>query len=119
MLETFGSPTVTASLSSTGSFSHLVAVLSARLPDGTDYVLGEGGVPLNKLSRAPRPVTIRLAFWANTLPAGSKVRLTLAATSTAESASNLVYFSSVPDGSKLTVGKIKLTVPVLLKPISG
>ena len=74
-------------------------------------MLGEGGVPLNKLSKTPKPVTIRLAFWANTLPAGSKVRLTLAATSTAESASNLVYFSSVPDGSTLTVGKVTLTVP--------
>jgi ABC-2 type transport system ATP-binding protein len=119
LLETFGSPTVMASLSSRTSFAHLVAVLSARLPDGADYVLGEGGVPLNKLSKTPRPVTIRLAFWANTLPAGSKVRLTLAATSTAQSASNLVYFSSVPDGSTLTVGKVTLTVPVLLKPISG
>ena len=116
--ETFGSPTVTASLSSTTSFPHLVAVLSATLPDGSDYIVGEGGVPL-KLTRKPKSVTIRLAFWATTLPAGSKVRLTLAATSTAQSSSNLVYISSVPDGSKLTVGKVTLTVPVLLKPISG
>jgi ABC-2 type transport system ATP-binding protein len=118
LLETFGSPTVTATLSSRTAFPHLVAVLSARLPDGSDYVLGEGGVPL-KLSKTPKPVTIRLAFWANTLPAGSRVRLTLAATSTAQSASNLVYFSSVPDGSTLTVGKVALTVPLLAKPISG
>jgi len=118
LLETFGSPTVTAALSSRTAFPHLVAVLSARLPDGTDYVLGEGGMPL-KLSKTPKPFTIRLASWANTLPAGSKVRLTLAATSTAESSSNLVYFSSVPDGSTLTVGKVTLTVPLLTKPISG
>ena len=118
LLETFGSPTVTATLSSRTAFPHLVAVLSARLPDGSDYVLGEGGVPL-KLSKTPKPVTIRLAFWANTLPAGSKVHLTLAAASTAESPGNLVYFSSVPDGSTLTVGKVTLTVPLLAKPISG
>ncbi|MGZ4440222.1 MAG: hypothetical protein ACXVZN_07650, partial [Gaiellaceae bacterium] len=118
LLETFGSPTVTATLSSRTAFPHLVAVLSARLPDGSDYVLGEGGVPL-KLSKAPKPVTIRLAFWADTLPAGSKVRLTLAATSTAQSPANLVYFSSVPDGSTLTVGKVTLTVPLMTKPISG
>ncbi len=118
LLETFGSPTVTATLSSTSSFPHLVAVLSARLPDGSDYVIGEGGTKLT-LSRKPKQVTIRLAFWANTLPAGSKIRLTLAATSTAESAGNIIYISSVPDGSKLTVGKVTLTLPVLLKPISG
>lgn len=118
LTETFGSPTVTATLSSTSSYPHLVAVLAARLPDGSDYVIGEGGVPLT-LSRTPKPVVIRLAFWATTLPAGSKVSLTLAATSTAYDPGNLVYFSGVPDGSKLTVGKVTLRIPVLQKPISG
>ncbi len=113
LLETFGSPTVTATLSTKTAFPHLVAMLSARLPDGTNYVIGDGGVKLS-VTRVPKKVTIRLAFWANTLPTGSKLRLTLAATS-----SDVIYISGVPDGSSLTVGKVTLTLPVLLKPISG
>ena len=114
LIETFGSPTVTATVSSTTGYPHLVAVLSARLPDGTDYVLGESGVP----HHIGKQVTIRLASWADTLPAGSKVRLTLAATSTAQSPGNLVYFSGWPDAARATIGKVTVTIPVLVKPIS-
>jgi len=53
------------------------------------------------------------------LPRGSRLRLTVAATSTAQSAQDLLYLLSVPRSARLTVGPAKLTLPVLAKPISG
>src|SRR5207249_4515437 len=57
-IETFGDATVTASVASAAPVAHLVGVLSAIAPDGTETVVSEGGVPLRVLAKSRR-VTIR------------------------------------------------------------
>jgi predicted acyl esterase len=117
-LETFGTPVVRVSISSRAGYRHLVAVLSALKPDGGELVITDGGIELPKLSAKPRTVTIRLADEITPIPARSRLRLTLAATSTAQNIGNLVYLLPVPDGSTATIGRATLTLPVLEKPIS-
>lgn len=117
-LETFGSPVVRASVTSDARFRHLVAVLSVLAPGGGETILSEGGVPL-RASRRPRPVTIRLLSQAVAVPAGSRLRVTLAATSTAQASANLLYLLGVPDGARARVRDVRVTLPLLRTPISG
>jgi alpha-beta hydrolase superfamily lysophospholipase len=120
LVEQFGAPTVKATLSARGTaFPHLVAVLSATLPDGRQIVVDAGGTALTLIGAKPRTVTFKLLSWATTLPAGSRVTLTLAGTSTAQDPANLVYLAAVPDDTHLTIGKVALALPVLKKPVSG
>jgi hypothetical protein len=46
------------------------------------------------------------------------LRLTLAATSTAQNPANALYLLGVRDGSRVHLGRISVTLPVLRKPIS-
>jgi len=115
--ETFGAPVARVQASSTNGWSHLVAVLVARTPDGREIVVSEGGTP-TELSRRPRTVTIRLISQATTIPARSRLELTIAATSTAQNAGNLLYLVPVDDRARLTVGKVQLSLPVLRTPVS-
>jgi hypothetical protein len=50
---------------------------------------------------------------------GSKLRVTLSWTSTAQNPANLLYLTGVPDGSSLTIKRLQVTLPVLKTPISG
>jgi hypothetical protein len=52
------------------------------------------------------------------IPARSRLRLTIAATSTAQSPGNLLYLTGAPNSARLTVGAARLTLPVLAKPVS-
>jgi alpha-beta hydrolase superfamily lysophospholipase len=114
LVETFGSPILRVTVS--GTAPHVVAVLNARLPDGTQVVVSEGGTAL-KPSSKPHTVTIRLLDFATTLPAGTKLSLSFGTVTTG---SNVVYLlSSVANESRLTIGKAQLTLPVLRKPISA
>jgi predicted acyl esterase len=115
--ETFGAPVARIQASSTTGWSHLVAVLVARTPDGREIVVSEGGVP-TELARRPRTVTIRLISQVTTIPARSRLELTLAGTSTAQNAGNLLYLVPVDDRSRITIGKVQLSVPVLRTPVS-
>lgn len=116
-LESFGTPTVRARLSSTTGWSHLVAVLVARTPDGRELVVSEGGAPTSLTSR-PRDVTIRLISQATRIPAGSRLELTLAGTSTAQNPGNLLYLVPVPQRSRLTIRNVRLALPVLRVAVS-
>lgn len=116
-LETFGSPTLRISLASSTGWPHVVAVLSARTPQGKEIVVSEGGARVRLGSRAKR-ITIRLISQVTNVPRGSRLRLTIAGTSTAQSPSNLLYLSGVPRSARLDVGSAALTLPVLRKPIS-
>ena len=49
---------------------------------------------------------------------GHVLQLTLGGTSTVQAIGNLLYLKPVPDGSRLKVGFITLTMPVLAKTIS-
>jgi hypothetical protein len=115
--ETFGPPIVRVSLSSTTHWPHVVAVLSA-VTRGREIVVSAGGTRVS-LGRKPKQVTIRMLSQVTALPRGSHLRLTVAATSTAQSPGNLLYLLSVPRSARLTVGPAKLSLPVLSRPISG
>jgi predicted acyl esterase len=111
-LELFGMPLVQATVSTRTGWRHLVAVLSAVRPDRTEVVVSAGGTSTASLGRKPRRVTIRLMSNATLIPAGSQLRLTLAATSAP------LYIVGVPPGSRLTIGRVTVSLPALRQPIS-
>jgi predicted acyl esterase len=115
--ETFGPATLKVSLSSPNRWPHVVAVLSA-VSRGKEIVVSAGGTRVS-LSRKPKQVTIRMLSQVTALPRGSRLRLTVAATSTAQSPNDLLYLLAVPRTARLTVGAAKLSLPLLSKPISG
>ncbi|HSL64812.1 MAG TPA: hypothetical protein VK874_09155, partial [Gaiellaceae bacterium] len=106
-VELFGAPTVIVTARAQGRWPQLVAVLSA----GT-RVLATGGVPAAQVGARPRKLTIRLSAWAAPVAKGTRLTLTLAQTSTAQSSSTPVYLLAKPAG-QLTVTKTSVTVPVL------
>jgi hypothetical protein len=112
LIETFGSPVATVAAPSFARFPHLVAILTARTPTGRSVVVSEGGAA-SALARNGR-LTIRMIADATTIPAGSRLQLTLAGSST-----DLLYAVGVPLGSRLTVTSVRLSIPVLRRPISG
>ena len=111
-LELFGPPLIQANLSTKTGWQHLVAVLSAVTPDRKEVVVSTGGASTASVGPKTRRVTIRLMSNATLLPAGSQLRLTLAATSTP------LYVVGVAPGSRLTVGRITMSLPALRQPIS-
>ena len=115
--ETFGAPVLRVALSSPNRWPHVVAVVSALTPAGNEVVVSAGGVRV-RLGSKPKQVTIRMVSQVTALPRGSRLRLTVAATSTAQSPGNLLYLLSVPRTARLVVGPAKLSVPLLAKPIS-
>jgi predicted acyl esterase len=117
-LETFGTPTVKVTFSSTTGYRHLVAVLSAVTPTGSEIVIADGGASTATTRRRPRTVTIRLQNEITSIPAGSRLRVTLGARSTVQSVGNLLYLNPVPEGSVANVGQITLRLPVLRTPVS-
>jgi len=100
-----------------GPSSQTTGSLLATLPDGRQIVVDAGGTALTGIGAKPRTFTFRLLSWATTLPAGSRVALTLAGTSTAQDPANLVYLAAVPDNTHLTIGNVTLTLPVLKTPV--
>jgi predicted acyl esterase len=115
-LEVFGSPQVRVDTRATGGWSRLVAVLSARTPSGKEIVVSGGGVPL---ATGRRAVTIRLLDQATYVPKGSRLTVTLASSSLAQSSGNLVYLDlPMPGSARATIGTTGLLVPVLRTPVS-
>ena len=117
LLETFGAPTVQVRASSATGWSHLVAVLVARTPSGQEIVVSEGGVPTS-LTAKPKLFTIRLISQATRIPAGSRLELTLAGTSTAQNPGNLLYLVPVPQRARITIRNVSLMIPALRTPVS-
>jgi predicted acyl esterase len=116
-LETFGAPSLRVALSSRNSWPHVVAVLSALTPQGREIVVSSGGARV-RLGSKPKEVAIRLISQVTNVPPRSRLRLTVAGTSTAQSPGNLLYLSGVPRSARLVVGRARLTLPTLMKPIS-
>jgi predicted acyl esterase len=117
-LETFGAPLVTVTASTRTQAKQLVAVLEAVPPTGSPILVTEGGARPT-LGRKPRSVSFPLISDATLIPRGSKLRLTVSWTSTAQSPANLLYLTGVPDGSSCTIAKARVTLVVLTKPVSG
>ena len=116
-LEQFGAATVNVSASSPTQFPHLVAVLSALTPKG-EVILSDGGIQTT-VPAAVKTISFRLDSDATPIPAGSRLRITLASSSSAQNPNNLAYLQTpLPDGSKITVGKVTVALPVLKTPIS-
>ncbi len=116
-LETFGAGVVTIPINATRGWPQVVAVLSEKSRSGDETVVGEGGV---RLEPGAKTIQVKLNADATLIPRGSRLVLTLATGSTAQSPGNLLFLDTVvPLGAKLTVGTVKLQLPVLKKPISG
>ena len=115
-VEVFGAPAVRVDVRATGGWSRLVAVLSARTPAGKEIVVAGGGVPL-RTGRAT--VAIRLIDQATFLPRGSRLELTLASSSLAQSPANLLYLDlPLPAAARATITSARLTLPSLVTPVS-
>ena len=85
---------------------------------GTEIVVSGGG-SRTRLGSRPKTVAIRLISQVTAIPPRSRLRLTIAATSTAQSPGNLLYLTTnVPRTARLTVGKATVTLPVLSRPVS-
>jgi predicted acyl esterase len=111
-VEQFGAPAVTVSASTSTEWPHLVAVVTAG-----NTVLSEGGT-VTSFGRKSSTVRFRLISDANLLKRGTRLRLYLGGTSTVQNIANLLYLKTVPDDSRLRIGRVTLTVPVLAKTIS-
>jgi predicted acyl esterase len=120
LLETFGSPVLRVSGTTRTGWPYLVAVLSALTPDRRELVVSAGGVRTASLrTRRASTMTLRLIDQATTIPAGSRLRLTLATSSSAQSAGNVLYLPfEQPDRLRLSIRRVRLTLPVLRRPVS-
>ena len=115
-IEIYGSPTVKAQIAASGGWSRLVAVLTARTPQGKEIVVSAGGVPTKN---GAQTVKIGLGSQVTFVPKGSRLFLTLASSSLAQSASNLLYLDlPMPDAARVRVGSVALTLPGLRKPVT-
>jgi predicted acyl esterase len=116
-LEAFGAPVVTFAASTTTGWQHVVVAVSALTQSGKEMLISEGGTAT--LSATPHRIALSLINAAAPIPPGSRLRVTLAATSTAQSPANLLYPLGVAADARITIGQIRLTLPVLATPISG
>ncbi|MDQ3672202.1 MAG: CocE/NonD family hydrolase [Actinomycetota bacterium] len=115
-VEVYGSPTVKATIAASGGWSRLVAVLTARTPQGKEIVVSAGGVPTKN---GVQKVSIKLASQATFVPRGSRLTLTLGSSSLAQSSSNLLYLDlPMPPSARVRVGNAVLTIPALRNPVT-
>ena len=116
-VEQFGAPVIRVTATTPTGWPHLVGVLTAVDAQGKESVLSDGGT-LTSFGRNWRTVSFRLISDANLIRKGVKLRVYLGATSTVQDLANLLYLKYVPDDSRLKVGMVTLTLPVLPKTIS-
>ena len=110
-IEVFGTPTVKVSFAARAGWSRLVAVLAARTPQGKEIVVSAGGVPT---APGTHVRTIDLIAQATYIPRGSRLELTLASSSTAQSPANLLYLDlPMRPSARVRVGTAVVTLPVL------
>jgi predicted acyl esterase len=111
-VEQFGASIVSVTAKSATNWPHVVAVLTAG-----DTVLSEGGT-LTPTGKKSWKLTFSLISDANLLTKGTRLRLTLGATSTVQNLANLLYLKPVPDDARLKISRVSVSLPVLPKPIS-
>jgi predicted acyl esterase len=115
-IEIFGTPTVQTSIAASGGWSRLVAVLTARTPQGKEILVSAGGVPTKP---GAQKVTIQMINQATFVPRGSRLTLTLASSSTAQSAANLLYLDlPMAQSARARVGTAVLKLPGLRTPVT-
>ena len=108
--ETFGAPVLTLKLGAGTTFPHVIAVLTAG-----SAIVSEGGTTLK-----PGAQTVRIKMIATSvpIPAGTRLTLTIAGASTAQTPANLLYPNVVPASTRLTLIGGSLALPLLRTPIS-
>jgi pimeloyl-ACP methyl ester carboxylesterase len=106
--ETFGNSTVTVRYTNASAWSHLVATLST--PTGKTAI-STGAVPI---TRPNGVVQIHLMNEAVLVPAGTRLVVTLAATSGKAN----VYATGVPAGASITIGRTTLSLSMLKRAVS-
>lgn len=115
-VEVFGAPIVKVTATAARGWARLVAVLSARTPAGKEIVVAGGGIPTVS---GKRTYTIHLNDQATYLPRGSRLTLTLAASSLAQNPSNLLYLAlPMPAGARLTIGAASMRLPTLVSAVT-
>jgi predicted acyl esterase len=115
-IEIYGSPSVQTTIAASGGWSRLVAVLTARTAAGKEIIVSAGGIPT---SNGARKVTIQLVNQATYIPKGSRLTLTLASSSTAQSTSNLLYLDlPMAATARARVGTAVLKLPGLRTPVT-
>jgi len=115
-IEIYGSPTVKATIAASGGWSRLVAVLTARTPQGKEIVVSAGGVPTRN---GVQKLYIKLASQATFVPRGSRLTLTLGSSSLAQSSSNLLYLDlPMAPSARVRVGNAVLAIPGLRKVVT-
>jgi len=115
-VEVYGSPTLRTSVAASGGWSRIVAVLTARTPQGKEIVVSAGGVPTKP---GAQKLTIQLANQATFIPRGSRLTLTMGSSSLAQSTSNLLYLDlPMPATARVRVGTAVLTLPALRTPVT-
>jgi predicted acyl esterase len=115
-VEVYGSPTLKTSVAASGGWSRLVAVLTAKTPQGKEIVVSAGGVPTKP---GVQKLTIRLASQATFIPRGSRLTLTMGSSSLAQSTSNLLYLDlPMAATARVRVGSAVLTLPGLRTPVT-
>jgi predicted acyl esterase len=115
-IEIFGSPTLKVTAAMSGGWSRLVAVLTAKTPQGKEVVVSAGGVPTRN---GVRKLTIRLGSQVTFIPQGSRLTLTLGSSSLAQSPSNLLYLDlPMQPTARVRIGNAILTMPGLRTPVS-
>ena len=115
-VEVYGSPTLKTSVAASGGWSRLVAVLTARTPQGKEIVVSAGGVPTKP---GVQKLTIRLASQATFIPRGSRLTLTMGSSSLAQSTSNLLYLDlPMAATARVRVGSAVLRLPGLRTPVT-
>jgi predicted acyl esterase len=116
-LEVFGAPVVTVKASTKTKAKQVVAVLEAVPPGGAATIVSEGGTLLPAKGKA-WAISFPLIHDTALIARGSKLRLTLSWTTTAQSPANLLYLTGVPDGSSLTIKSAAVKLPVLKTAVS-
>jgi predicted acyl esterase len=116
--ETFGGGLVGVSAASTTRWPHLVVVVSAITPRGEELVVTSGATQTPMLSGHSKQITIRMLSQATTIPRGSRLRVTIAGASTAQRADNVLYPLVVPGEARVSLGEVRVMLPVLRRPVS-
>jgi predicted acyl esterase len=111
-VETFGVSTLDVTVTKLSRYPRLVAVLSAVAKNGKQTLVSQGAVVPHVGAN-----TIRFGNYAVLVPKGSRLRVTLSSTSTAQNAANLVYLP-FPGSGSISLGAANLRLSTLAAPIS-
>jgi len=112
--ETFGDSSVTVAFSGAQNWDRLVAVLTATIR-GKQVIVSAGGI---RLSGAQGTARIPLLDEAVRIPAGTRLVVSVGATSLGQPSGNPLYAADVPAGASITIGRETLRLSVLKRAVS-